>query len=338
MTLKAECKPITAITEIISEDQLEAIYRPISSQLSQVEEEVARACSEMEPTGSSSYLLQAGGKRIRPALVLLSSLYGCGPVPEVIRLAAAVEILHLATLVHDDLIDCSDNRRGNPTINRTWGGNAAILTGDYLYALFLEHTAGFNRSILASLAGSLKNMVQAELLQLQLLYNCDLSEKDYVVRTYLKAGSFLSCCCRLGAELAEAPEKSLRALERYGCFMGISFQIKDDLLDFQGDEKHLGKPVAQDLKQGVLTLPVIYTLKNSHKRHEIRTLIENKEFSSTTLQFIIRELEYCGALSYTSRMAERYAHLAGRALATLPDIKARQSLEALLNFILTREL
>jgi heptaprenyl diphosphate synthase len=338
MTSNIEFTPISTSTEILGENRLDAIYQPISSELGQVEEEITSTCSTMEPAGNGFHLLQAGGKRIRPALVLLSSLYGSGPIPEVIQLAAAVEILHLATLVHDDLIDYAESRRGVPTINRTWGGNAAVLAGDYLYALFLEHTAGFEKPTMSSLAVSLQNMVKAEVLQLQLLYNCDIREKDYVARTYLKAGSFLSCCSKLGAEIAGAPEKVRLTLERYGWFMGIAFQIKDDILDFQGNENNLGKPVAQDLKQGLLTLPVIHALKNSPERHEIRTLIEKKELSTTSLQFIIKKLENCGSLSYSARMAERYANLAGRALVTLQDNAARNSLEALLDFVLTREL
>jgi len=319
------------------EKRLESVYLPIKKELCRVEEKITSACSSMEPAGSCTYLMQAGGKRIRPALILLSSMYGSAPAPELIRLAASVELLHLATLVHDDLLDCSERRRGAPTINKTWGNNAAVLAGDYLYALFLEHTAGFDKPILSSLAVSLRNMVKAELLQLQQLYNCDISEKDYIVRTFLKSGSFLSCCSRLGAVLAGAPGKVHRALERYGWFMGMVFQIKDDILDFQGNVLNLGKPVAQDLRQGVLTLPVIYALKNSPERYQIRILIENKEFTAATLQFIVSELKNCGALSYSARMAEHYAQLAGRALAVLPDNTARNSLEALLDFVTTRE-
>lgn len=338
MTSKLKFKPIGALPEIIGENRLAAIYQPIRSELSRVEEIIAGACSTMGLVESGPLLQKAGGKRIRPALVLLSSLYGSGPFPEVIRLAAAVEILHLATLVHDDLIDGADKRRGASTVNRIWGGTAAVLTGDYLYALFLEHTAGFDQPTLSSMAVSLKNMVRAEILQLQLHYNCDISEKDYIARTFLKCGSFLSCCSRLGAYLAGAPERVQRSLERYGWFMGISFQIKDDILDFQGDETSLGKPVAQDLKQGVLTLPVLHALKNSPARYDIRSLIEKKELTAADLKFIIRELESCGALSYSARIAERFSQLALRALAILPDNKARESLNALLDFVITRKL
>ncbi|HBC92275.1 MAG TPA: hypothetical protein DCZ10_05050 [Pelotomaculum sp.] len=338
MTLKAECKPSNVLPECLAATRLESIYLPIKSELSQVEEEIAGACSAMGPAGSGSHLLRAGGKRIRPALVLLSSLYGNDPVPTVIKLAVSVEILHLATLVHDDLIDYADSRRGAPTVNKIWGGNAAILAGDCLYALFLEHAAGFGKPILSSIAVSLRDMVKAEMLQLQFLYDCDLSERDYVARTYLKAGSFLSCCSRVGAELAGVPEKVRRALARYGCFMGIAFQIKDDILDFLGDETSLGKPLTQDLRQGVLTLPVIHALKSSPARHQIRTLIEKRELSAAAIQFIIRELEHCGSLSYAAGILKHYARLAGRALATLPDNQARNSLEALLDFVVTREL
>lgn len=337
MTLKNECAPGKELPETTIVNHLEKIYRPIKSELSLVDKEIVKVCSITDPAGSGTHLLQAGGKRIRPALVLLSSLYGSAPTNERIRLAVTVEILHLATLVHDDLIDNSDSRRGTPTVNKLWGSKAAILAGDYMYALFLEHAAGFNKNILSPLAVSLKNMVKAEILQQQYLYNCDISEKNYLSRTYLKSGSFLSCCSRLGAELAGAPRKVQHALAKYGWFMGISFQLKDDILDFQGDETKLGKPVAQDLRQGVLTLPVIYALKNSTERQNLRTLIENKELTATTQQFFLRELEKCGALSYSAEMLYRYARLAGRALLTLPENAARNSLEALLDFVITRK-
>lgn len=336
MTSKVERKALNDPPESIVQNRLKSIYLPVKKELSLVEEEIAAACSACG-AGSGSHLQEAGGKRIRPALVLLSSLFGSAPAPEIIRLAAAVEILHLASLVHDDLIDYADSRRGAPTVNRLWGNNAAILAGDHLFALFLERAAGFDKKILSSLAVSLKNMVQAEIIQVELLYNCELSEKEYIERTYLKSGSFLSCCSRLGAELAGAPEKVRHALERYGWFMGVAFQIKDDILDFQGKESNLGKPVAQDLRQGVLTLPVIYALRYSPDRQKLRTMIENKELSGTAQQYIIRELENCGALSYSVRMLMRYTRLAGRALAALPESAAKKSLLALLEFVQTRE-
>lgn len=317
--------------------QLEEVYGPILEILPEVENELSRICILPEPVGDGLRLLRAGGKRIRPALVLLSSLYGRGPCPEVTRLAAAVEVLHLATLVHDDIIDGSENRRGERTVNELQGKNTAILTGDYLYALFLGQAASLGEYTLASLSGALRDMVQAEIDQQKDLFNCDSDEKDYLKRTSLKSGSFLACCCKLGAQTAGAPEVNTRSLERFGWLSGISFQIKDDLLDFEGDAVNLGKPVAQDLSQGVLTLPVIHALKHSNKKNEIRALIEKKELSAPALELIIGEVLAAGSLAYAERMAERYAWLAGRVLSTLPQNAARESLFSLLRFTLLRE-
>jgi heptaprenyl diphosphate synthase len=161
MNAETKHKPVNYKTISSSENTLAAIYQPIRHELSLVEQEIAGVCAYMRKAGSHPEPLQTGGKRIRPALLLLSSLFGKEPGQDAIRLAAAVEILHLATLVHDDLIDESSNRRGQPTINKQWGNNAAILAGDYLYALLLEYTAGYEKSIIAALATALRNMVQA---------------------------------------------------------------------------------------------------------------------------------------------------------------------------------
>ena len=179
MNTEAKHKTVNYKTSSGGDNPLAAIYQPIRHELSLVEQEIANVCASMRQAGSHPEPLQAGGKRIRPALLLLSSLFGKEPGQDAIRLAAAVEILHLATLVHDDLIDESSNRRGKPTINKQWGNNAAVLAGDYLYALLLEYTAGYEKSIITALATALRNMVQAELLQLNFQYNCDLTEKTH---------------------------------------------------------------------------------------------------------------------------------------------------------------
>lgn len=317
--------------------KLEEVYGPIRGELPEVERELARLCSVPELAGNGLHLPGTGGKRIRPALVLLSSFYGGGPCPRLTRLAVTVEVLHLATLVHDDIIDGSKSRRGKPTVNELRGENAAILTGDYLYALFLEQAAILGEVVLYSLSMALKDMVRAEIAQQRAHFNCDTGEEDYLKRTSDKAGAFLSCCCKLGARIAGASGEITRSLERFGRFAGISFQIKDDLLDFEGEAVSLGKPVAQDLRQGVLTLPVIHALRFSPRKNEIRALIERKELPPPALEFIIGEMLEIGSLAYAERMAERYAWLASRVLSALPQNAARDSFSALLKFIISRE-
>ncbi len=307
------------------------MYGPVLEEMQGVETELGGVFQ-----GSDFNSILMGGKRLRPALVLLSSLFGRGPCPSVRKLAAAVEILHLATLVHDDIIDGSDCRRGERTVNNLMGQNTAILAGDYLYAIFLERTAGLPEFALSTLSTSLKTMVNAEIDQQRALFKSATSEKEYLTRVTGKSGAFLSCCCKLGASLSGVSHVSTLSLERFGLFLGVSFQITDDLLDFTGDALNLGKPVAQDIRHGVLTLPVIHALKYSPRKTEICVLIEKKELPTTAVEFIVSELCKAGSFSYTHRLARRCAWMAGRALASLPENDARQSLFSLLDFITTR--
>lgn len=311
---------------------LEMIYKPIGKELEKLEKELAGVCNvpEIQP-------FVGGGKRLRPALVLLSSLFGDGPCAKVTRLATAVETLHLATLVHDDIIDHAKSRRGENTINTVRGEPTALLTGDYLYAIFLERSSGLGELALQSLSGALKDMVQAEFSQQKDLFNCATDQKRYLQHTFKKSGSFLACCCKLGACLAGAPMKTVLALEKFGLHAGISFQITDDLLDFKGHPDTLGKPVGQDIMQGVLTLPVIHVLSNSPSRAEIRDFIAKRDLHPDSLEFITKAMMEAGSLSYTAALARRYAYLAGRILSAIPSNSARDSLAALLEYITTRE-
>ncbi|MDD2553503.1 MAG: polyprenyl synthetase family protein [Desulfotomaculaceae bacterium] len=304
----------------------------MQKEINDVEEILERVCRlpELKP-------LLKGGKRLRPALVLLSSLFGRGPCPDVTRLAVAVEILHLSSLVHDDIIDCSLNRRGKPTINQLFGDQSAVLVGDYLYFLFLEQAAELGEYVLTSLSGALKDMIRAEFDQQRELFNYEVYEKKYFKRSAQKAGTFLSCCCKLGAMLAGAPPKALCSLEKFGLFLGISFQIKDDLLDYQGNPAATGKPVSNDINRGVFTLPLIHALKNSPNKNILRGLIGSSKLPLSTLEYIINDMRETGSLDYAAGMAKRYALLAERALSSLPANPARDSFYSLVEFVTKRD-
>ncbi|MFX4260611.1 polyprenyl synthetase family protein [Pelotomaculum propionicicum] len=312
--------------------QLEALYNPVQKEITDVENVLERICriSELKP-------LLKGGKRLRPALVLLSSLFGRGPCPDTINLAAAVEILHLASLVHDDIIDCSAYRRGRPTINNLLGEKSAVLAGDYLFFLFLELSAGLGESALSSLSGVLKDLIKAEFDQQREVFNFNIFEKTYLKRTSQKAGSFLSCCCKLGALLAGAQTKIIISLEKYGLFLGISFQITDDLLDYKGKPEQTGKPGSNDITRGVFTLPLIHALNNSHNKNTLREIIMGRELPLSAHEYIINDMRETGSLDYAAEMAKRYAMLAERALSSLPDCPARDSLYSLSEFVTKRD-
>lgn len=312
--------------------RLETLYNPVQKELRDVDNILERICriSELKP-------LLKGGKRLRPALVLLSSLFGRGPCPDAIRLAAAVEILHLASLVHDDIIDYSDYRRGGPTINKLWGEKSAVLAGDYLFFLFLELSAALGESVLSSLSGVLKDMVKAEFDQQRDVFNFEIYENTYLKRTSQKAGSFLSCCCKLGALLAGAPPKTIFSLEKFGLFLGISFQITDDLLDYQGKPDQTGKQGSNDINRGVITLPLIHALKNSPNKNTLRELIRRRELTLSSQEYIINDMRENGSLEYAAETAKRYAMLAERALSSLPESPARDSLYYLSEFVTKRD-
>ncbi len=311
---------------------LEHLYKPVQKEINDVEDILWRVCRL-----PALKTLLKGGKKLRPALVLLSSLYGRGPCPDVTRLAAAVEILHLASLVHDDIIDCSLNRRGKPTMNKLFGDKSAVLAGDYLYFLFLEQAAGLGEYVLTSLSATLKNMIRAEFDQQRELFNCEIYEKIYLKRIAQKAGTFLSCCCKLGAMLAGAPPKTISSLEKFGLFLGVSFQIKDDLLDFQGNPAVTGKPVSNDINRGVFTLPLIHALKYSPNKNILRDVISRRKLPLTALEYIINDMRENGSLDYAAGVAKRYALLADRALSTLPENPARDSFYYLAEFVMKRD-
>ncbi|MDD4334295.1 MAG: polyprenyl synthetase family protein [Desulfotomaculaceae bacterium] len=303
----------------------------MQKEINDVEDILERVCRLPE----LKHLLK-GGKKMRPALVLLSSLYGRGPCPDITRLAVAVEILHLASLVHDDIIDFSLNRRGKPTVNQLFGDKSAVLAGDYLYFLFLEQAAELGEYVLKSLSGTLKDMIRAEFDQQRGLFKYEVYEKIYLKRSAQKAGTFLSCCCKLGAMLAGAPPKAICSLDKFGLFLGISFQIKDDLLDFQGNPAATGKPVSNDINRGIFTLPLIHALKNSPNKNILRNLISRGELPLSALEYIINDMRETGSLDYAAAMAKRYALLADRALSLLPANPARDSLYSLTEFVTKR--
>lgn len=311
---------------------LDRLYLPVQKEMIDVENKLERACrlSGIKP-------LIKGGKRLRPAMVLLSSLFGSGPCPDVTRLAAAVEILHLATLVHDDIIDGSAKRRGIPTINKLFGDKYAILAGDYLFFLFMEYSASLGEYVLSSLSCVLKDMIKAEFDQQRDLFNSDIFEKTYLRRTSQKAGTFLSSCCKLGAFLSGAQPQAAYSLERFGLLLGISFQITDDLLDFQGKPEITGKPVSNDITRGVLTLPLIHALKNSPNKNILRDLIRRRELPHSSLEFIINDMRETGSLDYAAGLAKRYALQAERALSSLPHNPARDSFYSLVEFVTKRQ-
>jgi octaprenyl-diphosphate synthase len=255
-------------------------------------------------------LLGGGGKRLRPALLLLSAGYAGYRGGSAIRLGAVVELIHSATLIHDDVIDGANTRRGRPSANSRWGNHRSVLAGDWLYMQsFQMALAERNFKILDVLIELTQNMVEGELLQLAKLGRMDLTEQDAVELAARKTACLFAGCARLGAVLGNLDEAGEQALADYGHYAGLAFQLVDDLLDFTASPETLGKPVLSDLKEGKVTLPLIYALESDGAagKRLVRTVLVEKGFDSVRPEQITALVQESGALDRTRAVAHGFA-------------------------------
>lgn len=318
------------------------MFELVRDDLVRVEEEISKqGGSGIAPASEiSTYLLAGGGKRLRPALLLLSARL-CGARSEgAIRLGAVVEMIHTATLIHDDVIDGADTRRGRPSANARWGNHLSVLAGDWLYMQsFQLALRERNFRILDILIELTQNMVEGELIQYSKLGCIDLSEEEALALAYRKTACLFSGCMELGAVLGRQDENVQHLLADYGRFAGLAFQLVDDLLDFTASPEKLGKPVLSDLKEGKVTLPLIYALEggDSRGRSLVATVLEEKGFRSVRPEEISALVRDSGALDRTRRLACEYAARAKSCLDGTGDPEYRRALLAVPDFILERE-
>ncbi len=318
------------------------IYKLVESDLARVEEELARqSSSNIELVGAiSKYIHVSGGKRIRPALLLLSSqLCGYeGPVCH--RLGAVVELIHAATLVHDDIIDDAKVRRGQASVNAHWGNAITVLMGDWLYMTAFNLALGERHfRILDILIDVTRKMIEGELIQLTLNGNIDMTEEQHLDITMRKTGYLFSACSQIGGILGSAGEDRQELLRLYGLNIGIAFQMVDDVLDFTSDEGTLGKPVGSDLKEGKLTLPLIYLMRDGEPRHRdlVRKVLRENGAGSGRDDEILQAVREYGAADRVLEKAHDYAHRAKEYIAAFPSSPARNALLAIPDYIVERD-
>lgn len=283
------------------------------------------------------HLLSSGGKRVRPAIVILTgSLLGADE-DRLISLGASIELLHTATLVHDDLIDGSLLRRGSPTLNSNWSSAATVLTGDYMFAQAAEIGSDIKSTEIMSLfARTLSIIVNGEVRQLFSDQGITTRE-EYFRRIYEKTGSLFVLSAQAAAVLSSADEKTVEAAKTYGGQIGEAFQIVDDVLDFTGEEERLGKPVGSDLSQGVLTLPALY-YKESHPDDRDFLDLMKGEGDDQLMQKVIEEIKSSGAIEQALEDARQASQRAVQALYALPEGRERDALEKLAAFVVEREI
>jgi octaprenyl-diphosphate synthase len=318
------------------------IFDLVRDDLVLVEDELTRqSATAFEPVSEiTSYLLGGGGKRLRPALLLLSARYAGHRGPSAIKLAAVVELLHSATLIHDDVIDSADTRRGRPSANSRWGNHRSVLAGDWLYMqsfqMALEER---NFRILDVLIDLTQKMVEGELLQLAKIGRMDITEEDALQLATYKTACLFSGCARLGAVLGGFEGTDELALAEYGRYAGLAFQLVDDLLDFTASAEQLGKPVLSDLKEGKVTLPLIYAMENGHRdaRELVARILKEKEFDSVRPETLVALVHESGALDRVRTLAHDYARQAKACLNGRNDSEYARALLTVPDFILDRE-
>ena len=291
-------------------------------------------------TEIGEYLRNGGGKRIRPALLLLSAKLLNYQGQGAVRLGAVVEIIHTATLVHDDIIDEADTRRGRPSANRTWGSSKSVLVGDWLYMQAFKIALSERKfRILELLIGLTQQMVEGELMQMEKLGSA-ISESEYNDLIYRKTACLFEVSMRLGACLSGADRTLEDAMGNYGCNLGMAFQVIDDVLDLTATEQVLGKPVASDLREGKATLAVIHALENGllpSERNKIGIVLSDRNFNYVSHEEILRILNRSESVTYAMNTAYAYAAAAQASLACLPESEYKRALQWMPEFVVARD-
>lgn len=286
------------------------------------------------------YVQEGGGKRVRPALLLLASRL-CGYQGErAIVLASTVEFIHTASLLHDDIIDEATTRRGRRSVNSRWGNDITVLAGDFFYTKSMAMALSQdNLRILRLLSDVTQRLIEGEILEIERNGNLRATAEEHIEIIRRKTSDLFAACTRIGAILGGVSEARERALASFGQNLGTCFQMVDDLLDSTAEEQTLGKPVANDLREGKVTLPMIFLLRRGGEiaRQKVKAVLEDRGFSRVTREDLVRLARECGALEEAGELAERYAEQARRDLLAFEPSEYRDALEALPDFILARD-
>lgn len=287
---------------------------------------------------TSIHLLNAGGKLLRPIITFLAGKFYNPDFQKLLSVAMALELLHMAALVHDDVVDAAATRRGRPTVQAQWGNVIAVQTGDYFFAKALEILARIDNSEVSRILAEVTvEMCKGEIQQNKSLFDTKQSFRQYYSSIKRKTALLIKACCQLGGIVGEAPQKQVWALGAYGHSLGIAFQIVDDILDITGEASGLGKPIGGDLRQGVMTLPMIMALELSPGREELNRLLSKEVKTDWELNLAINLIKESGAIESSIRLAELFVHKANKYLENIPVLKTRRALEELSKFMLTRK-
>jgi len=318
---------------------LRGLYAPVARELEAVEGLLQREFSNNDSFVDrlARHGFRMGGKRLRPALVLLSA-EACGGIrPEHFSLAVTTELIHTATLIHDDVLDEATLRRHRDTVNARWDNEASILLGDYLLARVMCLASSLDDNFACRTIGeAARRMCEGELMQIESRGNFDLGEEDYFRIIAGKTATLTACCCRLGSHYAGAEAAVCEALARYGHHLGVAFQIADDVLDLLGDEDAVGKSLGTDLLKQKATLPLIRLLETVGAEDRVKLTSSLSDGGNHHRDVLRPWLKRCDAISYALSRARSFTGRARGELALLSPSAARESLSGLANFVVDR--
>lgn len=304
------------------------LYDRFEADIDRIERDLAHKVALAHPTlrDAALHLLRAGGKRVRPVFVLLCGQFGQYDVQRLVDAAVPLEMIHMATLVHDDVIDCAHTRRGQQTVGARWGAQTAMYVGDFLFGKAIAQLVELDVPAIHRIVSRVMvQMVIGELEQMRWLGVIDQTVRDYLLRIRRKTALLIASSCQIGALVAGASEQCAQQLYMYGYHIGMAFQIQDDLLDFTGTETQLGKRPGSDLRQGNVTLPVLYAAKDARVREVIaRCLLPGADDSVKNDAIVL--VQRSDGLGEAARLAQRYCARALRVLDRLPNIAARDDL------------
>ena len=315
------------------------LFEDIRGDLNIVEKEMEKFVQTPSPllTKTSSHLLLAGGKRLRPAFALLAGKFHNYSLEKLLPLAVALEMIHMATLVHDDVIDASLTRRGKPTVKAQWGDRISLHTGDYLFSRSLMLISGYNDKRIASVLAKVSiQMCQGELQQLITAFNVNQTKRDYFYKIKRKTALLISASCQLGAIAVEAPDIMVKSLALYGHYLGMAFQITDDILDMTADDAELGKAIGDDIRQGIITLPAIHALQEHNYKGRLSELLQKRNKSKEEVKEAIEMIKNSGGIDYSFSIARKYLEKAKKELLKLPPGDCRRTFELMTDYIYAR--
>lgn len=318
------------------------VFDLVKDDLKKVEREISleSVASVEAVTSISQYLQSSGGKRLRPILLLLSAKLVGETNPFAIRMGGVVELIHAATLIHDDVIDTADTRRGRPSTNAIWGNHTSVLAGDWLYMqAFQIALRERNFHVLDMLINLTQMMVEGELLQLERIGKIDISEADYMQLIDRKTACLFSVCAKLGAHVGGATDEAENRLGEFAWNLGIAFQLVDDVLDFTAHESILGKPVGNDLREGKVTLPLIYALAEAtpQEREKVATVLREQNYKRVPFKEIRAFLDRHKGIERVRERAQAFTDRARAIIQSFPDSPYQRALLAVTDLVTDRD-